>query len=185
QALLILPVYAISRNPILCYNIIFLLTFVLSSLGMYLFVRELTRSRPAACVAGLAFGFAPYRFSTLPHVQVLSSMWMPFALLGFHRFLKTRRTAPLVGAAAAWIAQNLSCGYYLLFFSPVIALYLAIEITRRRLWSDTALLGRLAAAGTVVVLTTVPFLLPYWRLRQLGFSARSLTETRKFAADVY
>lgn len=184
QAVLILPVYAITRNPILCYNVAFLLTFVLSALGMFLFVRAITGSTGAAFVAGLAFGFAPYRFGTLPHVQVLSSMWMPVALLGFHRFLDERRLAPLAGAASAWIAQNLSCGYYLLFFSPMIALYLALEITRRRLWTDRRVLAGIAASFVVVAGVTLPFLLPYWHLRQLGFAARSLAETTRYSGDV-
>ena len=34
QALQILPVYLVSGNPILCYNLLFLSTFVLSGLGM-------------------------------------------------------------------------------------------------------------------------------------------------------
>ena len=55
--------------------------FVLSAFGMFLFVRELTGSRSAAFLAGVAYGFAPYRFGTLSHLQVLSSMWMPFAWL--------------------------------------------------------------------------------------------------------
>jgi hypothetical protein len=61
QALEILPVYAVSRNPILCYNLLFLSTFVLSAIGMFLLVRELTGDAAAAFLAGLAFGFAPYR----------------------------------------------------------------------------------------------------------------------------
>src|SRR5262245_25945775 len=59
QAVLNLPVYALTRNPILGYNFVFLATFVLSALGMYLFVRDLTGSAPAALLAGVAFGFAP------------------------------------------------------------------------------------------------------------------------------
>jgi hypothetical protein len=184
QALAILPVYALTGNPILCYNVIFLLTFVLSAVGMFLLVRELTGSGLAGFLAGVAYGFAPYRFGTLPHVQVLSSMWMPFVLLGFHRFLGSGRLGPLVGASSAWIAQNLSCGYYFLFFSPVVALYLAIEITRRRLWSDRVVLTRVAGAMAIVGIVTLPFLLPYWQLRQLGFGARSLTETTRYSADV-
>src|SRR5204863_9211394 len=39
-------------------------------------------------------------------------------LFGLRRHFATGRIRPLAGAAAAWIAQNLSCGYYLLFFSP-------------------------------------------------------------------
>src|SRR5207247_10303932 len=126
---------------------------------MFLLVRELTGSDLAGFLAGVAYGFAPYRFGTLPHVQVLSSAWMPFVLLGLHRFLGSQRLGPLVGASTAWIAQNLSCGYYLLFFSPVVALYLAIEITRRRLWSDRVVLTRVAAARGRVGIVTLPFLL--------------------------
>src|SRR5215216_726668 len=41
QALQVLPVYASTRNPILCYNLLFLSTFVLSGVGMFLFVRDI------------------------------------------------------------------------------------------------------------------------------------------------
>src|SRR4029079_1012264 len=37
----ILPIYAITGNLILCYNLLFLSSFVLSGLGMYLLVRDL------------------------------------------------------------------------------------------------------------------------------------------------
>jgi hypothetical protein len=185
QAVMVLPVYAITRNPILTYNVAFLSTFLLSALGMFLFVRDLTGCRSAAFLAGVAYGFAPYRFGALSHLQVLSSVWMPFILLGLHRYFETRRLAPLVGAAAAWIAENLSCGYYLLFFAPVVALFVAWEMTRRRLWTQTTLLIRVASAGLVVAIVTAPFVIPYLELRRLGFSARSLGETSRFAADVY
>jgi hypothetical protein len=185
QALQILPVYALTRNTLLCYNLVFLASFVLSGLGMFLLGRELTGRRVAAFVAGLAFAFAPYRFSAIPHLQVLSSCWIPFVLLGFRRYFDTRRRAPLAGAAAAWILQNLSCGYYLLFFAPVLAVYVAWELTVRRLWKDVEALGSIAAATSVVVLATIPFAIPYYQLRQLGFAPRSLVETDHFSADVY
>ena len=73
QALLALPVEAATKNPILSYNLLFLSTFVLSGLGMFLLARELTGSRTAAFVAGLAYAFAPYRVTSMPHLQVLSS----------------------------------------------------------------------------------------------------------------
>jgi hypothetical protein len=185
QAAMILPVWALTKNPILCYNLVFLSTFLLSALGMFLFARSLTASPGAAFVAGLAFGFAPYRFGTMSHVQVLSAMWMPFTLLGVHRFFETRRLAPLAGAAGAWLAQSLSCGYYLLFFSPVLALYVGWEILRRRVWTDAGMWIQLVVAGALTTLATVPFLLPYVWLRQLGFTPRSLAETTRFSADVY
>jgi hypothetical protein len=185
QAIQILPVYVLSGNPILCYNALFLSTFVLSGLGMFLLVRELTDSRSAAFIGGLAYAFAPYRFGSIPHLQVLSSAWMPLALLGFRRFFETRRLVPLAVGAAAWIVQNLSCGYYLMYFSPSIALYIVWEITTKRLWRAGGMAASLASALLVVGLATLPFVLPYVELRRLGFGPRSLHETNHFAADVY
>src|SRR5262249_34465683 len=112
QALQILPVYRVTGNAILCYNLVVLSTFVLSGLGMFLLVRELTGRPRAAFVAGLAFAFAPYRIASLPHIQVLSSAWMPFTLFAFRRWFTTRRPLALAGAIAAWLLHNLSCGYY-------------------------------------------------------------------------
>jgi hypothetical protein len=185
QAVQALPVYALTRNAVLCYNLLFLSTFILSAAGMFLLARELTGSGPAAFIAGLAYGFAPYRFGSLPHLPVLSSAWMPLALFGFRRFFDTRRAAALAGASTAWIVQNLSCGYYLVFFGPVVALYVVWEITTRRLWSNIGALGRITAAGGMVAIVTAPFVIPYMELRRLGFPPRSLDEVQHYSADVY
>jgi hypothetical protein len=185
QALQVLPIYLVTKNPILCYNLVFLSTFALSGLGMFLFARELTGSREGAFVAGLAYAFAPYRIASLPHLQVLSSAWLPFVLFGFRRYFSTGKLFPLAGAVVAWVVQNLSCGYYFLYFSPAIALYIAWEITVRRLWTNPRVLSAIAAAAAVTAMLTVPFLLPYQALRDLGFSPRGAREVDRFAADVY
>src|SRR3990172_1415881 len=101
QTLQILPVWAFSHNAILCYNLIFLSTFVLSGLGVFLLVRHLTGDSRAAFVAGLIYAFVPYRVGQFSHLQVLSSQWMPFAILGFRRYFDGGTRLALVGAAAA------------------------------------------------------------------------------------
>ena len=181
----IAPIYWLTGNPILCYNLLFLSTFVLSGVGVYLLVEEWAGNRSAAFVAGMAYAFAPYRIASIPHVQVLSSAWMPFVLFALRRYFATRRAAALGGAAAAWVMQNLSCGYYALFFAPVVVIYIAWELTTGRLWSNARVLAALAILAAVVAAGTVPFLLPYLELRRLGFNPRSIAETRKFSADVY
>ena len=136
QAVQILPVYALTGNIILSYNLLFLSTFVLSGLGMFLFVREVTGSAPAGFAAGLIYAFAPYRVPQFSHLQVISSQWMPFALYGLRRYFTTRHTKALVWAAAALVAQNLSNGYFLLFFAPFVLAYALFEIATRKLWTD-------------------------------------------------
>jgi hypothetical protein len=183
QAVQAFPVYVVSRNPILCYNLLFISTFVLSGLGMFLLVRELTGHTPAAFLAGLLFAFAPYRFSQAPHLQVLSAQWMPFALYGFRRYFATGRRRALAGAAAALVAQNLSCVYYLLYFTPVAMLYVLWEIGGR--WRDRRMWTHLAMAAVAVVACTVPFLLPYREVRDALQFTRSTIEVERYSADVY
>jgi hypothetical protein len=185
QALQILPVYALSGNPILAYNILFLSTSVLSGLGVFLLVRELTGSRVAGFVGGLLFAFAPYRLSQSGHLQVLSSQWMPFVLFGLRRYFVTRRWAPLAGAGIALVFQNLSSGYYLLFFSPIAAGFALWEVCSRGLWRDLRVWRDLACVGACVVLLTAPVLAPYAALRSQWPAARSVDEIVGYSADVY
>ena len=184
QAVQILPVYALTGNIILSYNLLFLSTFVLSGLGMYLFVREITGSARAGLVAGLIYAFAPYRVPQFSHLQVISSQWMPFVLYGLRRYFHTRRTRPLIGAGAALVAQNLSNGYFLLFFAPFVVAYALFEIATRKLWKDARIWIGLSATAVLVTAVTVPFLLPYVELRNLGFGPRVLNEVKSFSADV-
>jgi hypothetical protein len=193
QAVQVLPVWALTGNPILCYNLLYLSTFVLSGLGAYLLVRELTGNPRAAFVAGVLFAFAPYRFPQSSHLQVLSSQWMPFALYGFRRFFdsidaQTRRGGrwrPLIGAAAALVAQNLSCTYYLMFFAPFVIAYVVWEVWRRRLWSRTRIWIQLMTAAVLVAVSTIPLLLPYALVQEQLQIARSRGELSMYAADVY
>jgi hypothetical protein len=182
HSLLTLPAYAVTGNPILSYNLWFLSTFVLSGLGMYLLVRDLTGRSGAALVAGLAFAFAPYRIATLPHLQVLSSQWMPFVLLGLHRYFRSGSTDPLLGAGAALWAQNLSSGYYMVFFGPFVALYAGAEMWARGRLRDLRVWRDLLVTMLVAIAATLPFAMPYL-IRQRG-ARRPMSEVVWYSADL-
>ena len=185
QAVQILPLYAVTGNIILTYNVLFLSTFALSGLGMFLFVREVTGSARAGFAAGLIYAFAPYRVPQFSHLQVISSQWMPFVLYWLRRYFDTRRTRALVCAGAALVAQNLSNGYFLLFFAPFVLFYALFEIGTRGLWRDGRVWAALGVTAAVVSVLTLPFLLPYLELRRLGFGPRALSEVKSFSADVF
>ena len=184
HALLTLPVYIVTHNILLCYNLLFLAAFALSGFGMYLFVRELTGRPLAAFVAGLAFAFAPYRFATIPHLQVISSQWMPFALYGFRRYFMTGRARPLVGGALALWAQHLASGYYMVYFGPFVAIYVLAEIATRRWWTHVKVWLHIAGAALLALALTVPFGLPYLALQRRYNYHRPLHELVYFSADL-
>jgi len=185
QAVQMFPIYLLGRNTILCYNLLFIATFVLSGLGAFLLVRELTRHTAAAFLGGLLFAFALYRFPQAGHLQVISAQWMPFALYGFRRYFETGGRRALSGAVIALVAQNLSCGYYLLYFAPIVAGYVLWEITTRGLWRNRPLWTELAVAALVVIVCTLPFLLPYKQLRDSLKLGRDTAEVVRYSADVY
>lgn len=185
EVVMALPVWLASGNVILCYNVVFLASYVLSGLGMFLLVRELTGQPRAALVAGLCFAFVPYRVSQTPHLQVLSSEWMPFTLYALRRYFSNGRPRALIGALASLVAQQLACGYYMIYFTPFVAFYAVWEITARARWRDWRLLATMAALGAADVLIVWPFVAPYLVLRRLGFSPRSVEDLLRYSADLW
>jgi hypothetical protein len=90
SALLVLPLQLISAEPIVAYNISVLITFPLAAFGMYLLALRWTRQRSAAFIAGLIFAFAPYRFATIAHLQLLTFQWLPFIILFVDRLINDK-----------------------------------------------------------------------------------------------
>ncbi|MBI3491227.1 MAG: hypothetical protein HY047_05520 [Acidobacteria bacterium] len=184
QMLQVLPVLAATHNVILGYNLLLLGTYVLSGLGMYLLVRELTCRPLAAFLAGLAFAFAPYRLDQYGHLEVLSSQWMPFTLYGLRRYFVTRRLRPLAGGAGALVAQSLSCGYYLAYFPPFVVAYCLYEMGARGRFRDLCAWRALVGTGAAVLLIVGVFLWPYFKVRQIGdVGVRSPSEVLAYSAD--
>jgi hypothetical protein len=181
-----LPIYTLTGNILTTYNLLFIATFAISGLGMYLFARAITGRPLAAFLAGLAFAYAPYRLGQFSHLQVLSTYWMPLALYGFRRYFDTRRPRALAGGAAALVMQNLSCGYFMLFFTPFAAAYVAYEIVARRMVGNRTALMQVAIAGATVMLLTWPFVAPYLQLRDVqDLGVRAAGEIQMFSADTY
>jgi hypothetical protein len=148
-------------------------------------VRELTGSARAAFVAGLFFAFFPYRLGQFPHIQTISSQWMPFALYGFRRYFDTGRTVALVAGTSAFVVQGLSSGYYLFYLAPVLLAYVVWEMAQRGRLGDLRTWLGVGAAGSGAVLCTLPFLLPYAEAKAQSGYTRPYGEVLGFSADLY
>ena len=175
------PVQWLSGNPVLAYNVTFLLSFPLSGLSAYLLGRELTGRHDAAWVAGLIYGFAPYRIDHLPQVQVLSWYWVPVILLALHRFVRDGRTRWLVLLGVAYLFQGLSNGYLFLFVPVLVGLWILWFVPLVRQWRVAA---SIAIAGAVAALAALPILLKYETVHQRFGFERSLGEISAFSADL-
>jgi hypothetical protein len=175
------PLQLLGAGPIAAYNVCLLLTYALSGFFAYLLGKRLTGSTFAGICAGIAFGFSPYRASQLAHIQVLSSQWMPLALLGLHAYLETGARRWLVVFGLAWLLQALSNGYFLLFFPVLIGAWLLWFVDWRRAPRRGL---EIVAAWTIASLPLLPVLLKYHQVHeQMGLS-RSVMAIRVFSASM-
>ena len=166
--------------PAGAYNVALILSAWLSGYFAFLLGRKLTGSALAGAIAGVAFGFCPYRVGQLSHLQVLTAQWMPLALFAMHAYVDDRRRRWLAIFAAAWLLQALSNGYYLLFFPVLIALWLAWFID----WRTDARPGlALGATFALSSLLLVPVLLQYRHVHESMGLARQRGEMLLFSAE--
>ncbi len=192
------PVHLIAHNPILTYNVLLMLSFLLSAYAMYWLAKSVCHSEYAAWIAGLLFGFLPYRFAHLDHLNLLSIQWLPVCLLFFTRVLFSRAGTlgrerifrNLLSLAGFWLCfllQALTSFNYLFMLVFAIGLYgLVVLLLQRVLYRRILVSARMVAffvlGGCLVGLLLMPFVLPYLRAnREMGFE-RTLDEARTLSA---
>lgn len=164
-----LPVWLLTRNMAMVYNLCFLLTFIISGTGMFLLTRYLTGDWRAALISGSVYAFFPNRIAHLAHLHILSSHWFPFLLLFWHKSLKEPKAASFLLFLLFSFLQSVSSAYfavYLMAFLPVVTLLTLLKtgpFTFRRLlpWGGAFL---------ILFLTLLPFAFPYLEIRkEIGF----------------
>lgn len=180
-SLIAAPLQWLGAAPLTAYNAVFLLTFPLSAIGAYLLTLELTKRSGAAFVAGMLFGFAPYRLAHLAQVQVLASFAAPIALLGLHRYVRDPRPKWLVMFAAGWLLQALCNGYYLLFFSVLVGLWVLWFASP---WKRPTAFVAIGVAWMLAALPMLPLLLRYRQVHASFGLSRDFDTIRNFSADV-
>ena len=159
-ALTTAPFLAMGIHPVVVYNLVTVLSFIASAFAMYLLVERLTGSRAGAFVAGLLFGFYPYRFEHYSHFELQMTYCMPLALLALHRFVTTARTRDAVAFALLAAAQLYCSMYYAVFFTVYVTALLAALC-----WLTRPALGRMlgpaAIAGALALVLAVPLARTY------------------------
>ena len=177
------PVYWITADPVLTYNVAFLIAFAIAGAGMYLLARELTGSRAAAFAAGMYYAFGPFRMSQYAHVQMVATGWIPIALFGLHRYFSTRRPIWLALFAVSWVLQTLSNMYIGYFIAVPIAVVIADAVWRARDGRPRILL-HLAAAGLLAGAALAPVGAAYYRARADYHQVRDISEVAANSADL-
>lgn len=177
-SLLSLPLRLLTTDPIVLLNLVRLLTFLLTALGVRALGLSLGLSPLAAFAAGAIFSFSSSRVSSPAHISVLGTQFLPLYLLFLHRWARdgSARAAALAGlffGVSAW-----ACGYQALLAAAILPIPILLLMEKRAILK-TAPIGLAAALALLLPLQ--------WLHRQalepLGYE-RTADETVFFSAPL-
>jgi hypothetical protein len=185
ETLLGAPVLASGASIAAAYNLVFILSFVLSAWATYRLARLFDVPRAPAFLAGLLFAFSPYRLANLDLLNQLQTELLPIGLFFAIRYIRRRRMRDAIGSLAALAAQAYLGWYY--------AFYLAIALVATIVYARLVRVGAVARAHAKPLalsalglgLAVLPVALPYVTAHaSMPEFRRTLGETALYSADV-
>ena len=178
---LAIPAWVVTGgNPYAAYNSVVLMAFTFAALSAYLLARTVGSTRFGAAIAALIYGYSPYMFSHLPHIQLLMTFGPALSLAMLHRFVDQPTVRRAVALGVSLTVTGLACAYYGIFIGLIVTigvLWFAVADGRWRSWQYWAL-AALAAAITVACIA--PVFIPYLGIQDDGF-VRRLEEARPYS----
>jgi hypothetical protein len=183
-SLIAFPVSLVSGNPILGYNFVQLLAYILCGFAVYLLVFDLTKSRTAGIVAGIIFAFSPYRFRQLGHIQNITVFWTPLSLLYLHRAVKKPSWKYLLLFGLFFVLQGLSCGYLGVFLAITVGIFVLYYLMFMPPAHRVPFLKRLVVVAVLSGLVIVPFLVPYLQVKKEHRFERTVDSNIQFSANI-
>ena len=158
-SLLMLPVWWITGNGLLIFNIAVIASGVLTGLGTFLVIRAYAGGFAAPFVAGLFSAFMMTRLAR-DDFALLSIQWLPFAMLAWHHYVERGTWTWLALTVLCAGLLNASSTTYLWISMPLLLGFAVVDLVlQRRVRQLDRWLG-LAIAVPAVALLSAPFILP-------------------------
>ena len=178
------PVYAVTRNPILAYNVTIVLFQALAGWAGYYAARQLTGSAAAGWVGGIAFALSPIRTGYYHFAHMQLSFAVPLTFLAFSRFLERQRARDLAIALFFLWCQMVTVMYFGIPLILMLALLTVGVVLLRPCGWRLRTLVVLLVGGVVFAIAYSPFAWPYLVVRSEMRFERGLTEAQERAADL-
>ena len=178
-AVVLAPFHWLGIPPVAIYNLALLAAFVLNALASYALVHRLTGSVPAGILAGVIYGFAPFRFDHFDHLEMQFSFWLPLAVLAWHHAVMSEAVRGYLFVAALAACQVLSCIYYGIFLLTWLPLITVV-------WFVKTPLKALKACGWMLLpplLVLALYSMPYLRNRD-HLGDRNLGDIKAWSAKI-
>ncbi len=174
-SLFTLPVYAATKNPVLAYNLVWLLSFLLSGLAMHALLVRYVRSDLGAFAGSLVFTFSFYKMlHGHGHLQQVWTWLIPVSVLCLEQW----RERPTITRALIWalavVLQALSSWYLAVIVGVVQAVVLVAVMLARVRERSARPLWQLVAAAALAIAVIWPFARHYRALAPTDVREASL-----------
>jgi hypothetical protein len=131
QALLYIPLSLITKNDILCYNLIWTFGMLLAGLGTASLGWYVLRDRTCAAFGGLlAMLSAPMLIHATGHLELIYVGAFPLFLVAWMRFVDQPSRPGLLAAVLGYVVVAMSAAYFMVFAVFPAVLYVAWQAAR-------------------------------------------------------
>jgi hypothetical protein len=166
-SLFTLPVYALTRNPVLAYNVVWILAYLLTAGTVHLLAWRYTRDHLAAMTAGMAYTFCFFRMHHgHGHLNLIWSFWIPLSFIAIERWIIAPAWTRLAAVVAIVVLQALAAWYQAVMIVVADLVFLIWLVAVERHPIRLFRFGLQAVVGAAVAFALVwPFARPYLILR--------------------
>lgn len=161
-------IVSLFASPLAVQNVLLILGYAFSAFGMYVLARLVGAGTLPAIAAGLVYGFCPWRFVHIAHLQHAWGGWMPLLLAAVISYDRkpSRRTFAFIVIAA--VMNGLTNLHYLVF--GMTAAIVAVLVLRN---------AKAAVALFVAAVILAGVLWPYARVQR-----HNADEARTYSASI-
>lgn len=182
QSILGLPIFVIFKNPILSFNLVFILTFVLNYFSSYLFWNKIFKSQLLAFFGSIFIIFSPFFHLEHSHFQMMS-YWPFFFSLYF--LIKTEEGSEYKHAAASGFflaVQFLASVYLSVYLLACIAIIFGLRFLNKKDFRGN--LYSLSILGIVFLMICGVFIKGYVDMKHTYNIKRDIKEYITYSANL-
>jgi hypothetical protein len=178
-SLFTLPIFALTRNAVLAYNVVWFLSYVLCGLATHAWLRRYTRHDLAACIGSVIFTFSFYKMlHGHGHLQQIWTWLLPLSLLQLERWFDRPSPVSAVAWGSAVLLQALSSWYLAILVFLANGFIAGWRIVAGPRLRTPGSLVQLAVVFAAVLAVLYPFAAHYRTLAPV-----TSREVRSLAAD--
>jgi hypothetical protein len=178
------PLYALTGQPYLAYNLTLVLFWAASGWAMYAVTHAVTGRHAAAAPAAVVFTGSAPRVEYAVEFQMELMFGLPLCLYALVRFLETQRLRHLSAFLVAYWLQAVAVWYFAVILAAGLAVALASYAARRWAGWQPRALASAGLGGVALLGALAPVAWPFFVTRsELGFE-RSLADARDRSATL-